>query len=50
MLASAIGLLAGAIAGLSSSLDVNVSIIVMLVTFVMLIAEYVRSFKSELPD
>jgi phage shock protein PspC (stress-responsive transcriptional regulator) len=47
MLSSAIGMVAGALAGFSASLDVNVSIIIILITFAMLIAEYVRSFKSD---
>jgi phage shock protein PspC (stress-responsive transcriptional regulator) len=40
-------MVAGALAGFSASLDVNVSIIIILITFAMLIAEYVRSFKSD---
>ncbi len=47
MLASSIGMLAGAVAGLSDNLDVNVSIAVVLVTFVMLLAEYVRSLRTD---
>ena len=45
MLAASIGLLAGAIAGLSDNLNVNVSIIIILFTGAMLIGEWFRSFK-----
>ncbi|NQW21507.1 MAG: hypothetical protein HQ477_12440 [Chloroflexi bacterium] len=46
MLTAAIGLLAGAIAGLSDSLSVNMSIIIILLTGAMLIGEWFRSFSS----
>jgi len=47
MLSSAIGMVAGALAGFSTSLDVNVSIIIILITFMMLLAEYARSFRTD---
>jgi len=46
MLTAAVGLLAGAIAAQSDSLDVNVSIIIILLSGAMLIGEWFRSFKS----
>ena len=46
MLAAAIGLLAGSIAAGSDSLDVNVSIVIILITGAMLIGEWFRSFKT----
>ena len=46
MFAASIGMLAGAIASLSSSLDVNMSIIIILLTGAMLIGEWFRSFKA----
>ena len=46
MLTAAIGLLAGAIAALSDSLDVNVSIVIILLSGAMLLGEWFRSFRS----
>jgi ABC-type uncharacterized transport system permease subunit len=47
MLASAIGLLAGAVAAQSDNFDVNVSIVIILLTGAMLIGEWFRSFRAE---
>ena len=46
MLAASVGLLAGAIASLSDNLDVNVSIVIILLSGAMLIGEWFRSFKT----
>jgi hypothetical protein len=46
MLAASIGLLAGAIASLSDNLDVNLSIIIILLTSAMLVGEWFRSFRA----
>ncbi|MDA1280777.1 MAG: hypothetical protein O3B95_12210 [Chloroflexi bacterium] len=46
MLASAIGLLAGAVAAQSESLNINVSIVIILITGAMLVGEWFRSFKA----
>jgi hypothetical protein len=46
MLASSIGLLAGAIASMSDNLDVNLSIVIILMTGAMLIGEWFRSFRT----
>lgn len=46
MLAASIGLLTGAIASLSENLDVNLSIIIILLTGAMLIGEWFRSFRT----
>ncbi len=47
MLASSIGLLAGAVAGQTNNLNISVSIVIILITFAMLLSEYVRSFRTE---
>lgn len=46
MISAAIALLAGAIASLSTALDVNVSIVLILVSGAMFVGEWVRSFKA----
>ncbi len=46
MLAASISMVAGAIAALSDNLDVNVSIVIILLSGAMLIGEWLRSFKS----
>ena len=46
LLAAAIALLAGAVASSTDNLDVNVGIVIILVSGAMFIAEYVRSQRS----
>lgn len=46
LIATALGLMAGAIMSLSNNLDVNVSIVVILITGSMFLTEYVRSRKA----
>ena len=46
LLAAAIALLAGALAAGTDNLDVNVGIVMILVSGAILIAEYVRSQRS----
>jgi hypothetical protein len=47
MIASSIGLLAGAVAGQTDNLNINVSIVIILITFAMLLGEFLRSFRTD---
>jgi hypothetical protein len=47
MLASSIGLIGGAIISQTDNLNINLSIVIILITFAMLLVEYSRSWRSE---
>ncbi|MEE8046343.1 MAG: hypothetical protein V3T49_05845 [Dehalococcoidia bacterium] len=46
MLVAAIGLLAGTIASQTDNLDINVGLVIILLSGAALIGEYIRSFKE----
>lgn len=47
MIASVIGIIAGAIAAGTSALDVNVGIVIILLSTVIIAVEYVRSLRED---
>ncbi len=46
LLASALAMVAGAIAAATDNLDVNVGIVIILVSGAVLVAEYIRSYRT----